>query len=39
MSGVAISKVEVFLASNKGFWLLLKDEEFFVPYIEFSWFK
>lgn len=39
MLGVATSEVEVSLASNKGFWLLLKDEEFFVPYTEFPWFK
>lgn len=39
MSGVATSEVEVSLASNKGFWLLLKDEELFVPYAEFPWFK
>jgi len=39
MPGVATSEVEVSLASNKGFWLLLKSEEFFVPYTEFPWFK
>jgi hypothetical protein len=39
MPGTAISEVEVSLASNKGFWLLLKDEELFVPYAEFPWFK
>jgi Protein of unknown function (DUF2442) len=31
--------VEISLISNKGFWMLLKDEEFFVPYSEFAWFK
>jgi len=39
MPGTATSEVEVSLASNKGFWLLLKDEELFVPYAEFPWFK
>ena len=39
MLGVATSEVEVSLASNKGFWLLLKDEELFVAYAEFPWFK
>jgi hypothetical protein len=39
MLGVATSDIEVSLASNKGFWLLLKDEELFVPYADFPWFK
>lgn len=39
MPGIATSEVEVFLASNKGFWLLLQDEELFVSYAEFPWFK
>jgi len=39
MPGVAISEVEVSLASSKGFWLLLNNEELFVPYKEFPWFK
>jgi hypothetical protein len=39
MPGVATSEVEVSLASNKGFWLLLNNEELFVPYTEFPWFK
>lgn len=39
MLGVAASEVEVSLASNKGFWLLLKNEELFVSYAEFPWFK
>ena len=39
MPGIATSEVEVSLASNKGFWLLLKNEELFVPYAEFPWFK
>lgn len=39
MPGVATSEVEVSLASSKGFWLLLNNEELFVPYAEFPWFK
>jgi hypothetical protein len=39
MPGVGTSEVEVSLASNKGFWLLLKNEELFVPYAEFPWVK
>lgn len=39
MLGTPISEVEVSLASSKGFWLLLGDEELFVPYAEFPWFK
>jgi Protein of unknown function (DUF2442) len=39
MLGTSTSEIEVSLASNKGFWLLLGDEELFVPYAEFPWFK
>lgn len=39
MLGTPISEVEVSLASNKGFWLLLGEEELFVPFSEFPWFK
>jgi hypothetical protein len=39
MPGTLISEVEVSLVSGKGFWLLLDDEELFVPYAEFPWFK
>jgi Protein of unknown function (DUF2442) len=39
MPGAVTSEVEVSLASNKGFWLLLKDEELFVPFAAFPWFK
>lgn len=37
--GVSTSEIEVSLVSNKGFWLLLDDEELFVSYAEFPWFK
>ena len=39
MPGTATSDIEVSLASNRGFWLLLGDEELFVAYDEFPWFK
>ncbi len=31
--------IEVSLVSAKGFWLLLGDEELFVAYADFPWFK
>lgn len=39
MLGATISEVEVSLVSNKGFWLLLGDEELFVAFSAFPWFK
>ena len=39
MLGAHISEIEVSLASNQGFWLLLDDEELFVAFSEFPWFK
>ena len=39
MLGTPTSEIEVTLTSRKGFWLLLDDEELFVPYSEFPWFK
>lgn len=39
MLGTHISAVEVSLASNQGFWLLVEDEELFLSYIDFPWFK
>ncbi len=39
MLGTSTSEIEVSLVSNKGFWILLDDEELFVPYSEFPWFK
>ena len=39
MLGIPTSEIEVSQASNKGFWLLLHDEELFVPFAEFPWFK
>jgi hypothetical protein len=37
--GADISQVEVTHVSKHGFWLLLNDEELFLPFTEFPWFK
>ncbi len=37
--GASIFEVEVTNVSKHGFWLLLGDEELFVPFSEFPWFK
>ena len=39
MHGLVTSEIEISVISNKGFWLLLNDEELFVPYAEFPWFN
>jgi Protein of unknown function (DUF2442) len=39
MTGASNMEIEVSLASNDGFWLLLENEELFVPFAEFPWFK
>ncbi|MCB1034848.1 MAG: DUF2442 domain-containing protein [Acidobacteria bacterium] len=39
MPGTATSEVEVTNISRHGFWLLLEDEELFLPFEEFPWFK
>lgn len=39
MLGTVTSAIEVSLVSQQGFWLLVDDEELFVPYTEFPWFK
>ena len=39
MHGASTSEIEVSLVSSKGFWLLLDDEELFVAYTDFPWFK
>lgn len=31
--------IEVSLVSNQGFWLLAEDEELFLSYADFPWFK
>ena len=37
--GPATSAIEVTNISRHGFWLLLNDEELFVPFAEFPWFR
>jgi len=37
--GRSTSAVEVTNVSPNGFWLLLGDEELFVPFSEFPWFR
>jgi len=39
MLGLCTSEIEVSIASSKGFWILLPDEELFVPFDDFPWFK
>lgn len=39
MPGVSTLEIEVSLVSNKGFWLLLSNEELFIAYAEFPWFR
>lgn len=37
--GASTSPVEVSNISQHGFWLLLADEELFLPFSEFPWFR
>jgi len=37
--GLSTSPVEVTSISKHGFWLLLGDEELFLPFSEFPWFQ
>ncbi|HQR03586.1 MAG: DUF2442 domain-containing protein [Proteobacteria bacterium] len=37
--GASISVVEVTNISRHGFWVLLNDEELFLPFAEFPWFR
>ena len=37
--GVNPTEVQVSLVSNQGFWLLTEDEELFLSYADFPWFK
>lgn len=39
MPGTRTSEVEVTNISGHGFWLLLGDEELFVPFAAFPWFR
>ena len=37
--GISTSPVEVTNISQHGFWVLLEDEELFLPFSEFPWFR
>lgn len=37
--GTSISAAEVTNISRHGFWVLLRDEELFLPFSEFPWFR
>jgi len=37
--GASISTTEVMNISQHGFWVLLNDEELFLPFSEFPWFR
>ncbi len=37
--GTSTSEVEVTNVSKHGFWLLIRDQEVFVPFAEFPWFR
>ncbi len=37
--GTSISAVEVTNISRHGFWILLQDEELFLPFSQFPWFR
>ncbi|MBU1664567.1 MAG: DUF2442 domain-containing protein [Gammaproteobacteria bacterium] len=39
MPGTVIFPVEVSGVTRNGFWLLLDDEELFVPFADFPWFR
>ena len=39
MTPTILPKIEVSLVSKKGFWLLVDEEELFVSYADFPWFK
>jgi hypothetical protein len=37
--GTSTSEVEVTNVSKHGFWLLIQEQEVFVPFAEFPWFR
>lgn len=37
--GTSISRAEVSNIDKHGFWLLLADKEYFLPYVDFPWFR
>lgn len=38
-AGTSTSEVEVTNVSKHGFWLMIRDQEVFVPFSEFPWFR
>ena len=39
MLGTSTSQVEVTNIDRFGFWLLIEDKEYFLPYADFPWFR
>lgn len=39
MLGQSISAIEISIATSQGFWLLLDDEEIYLSFALFPWFK
>ena len=39
MPGTSTSQAEITNVSKHGFWLLLADEELFLPFTDFPWFR
>lgn len=39
MPGMSTPPIEITHVSKHGFWLLLADEELFLPFIDFPWFR
>jgi hypothetical protein len=37
--GERISEIEVTNISEHGFWLLIEEKEYFLPFVDFPWFK
>ncbi len=37
--GAGTSPIEVTNISVHGFWLLISDEEFFLPFVDYPWFR
>ncbi len=39
ITGINTSDIEVTNISTHGFWILVKNKEYFLPFDKFSWFK
>ena len=37
--GTSISEIEIVNVSKHGFWLLVDEKEYFLPFSDFPWFK